>query len=300
MKQLYKALLIMLLCTTLSYGNSIPLFYQLKDSAYRRDIYPHDQTFILELLRCTNHVEPKAQTTYLQAVLKVFTNIAKGAQYISANAFNYVITQVTNLLAPFMQSAKQTMYVKDYIQHDLDMLDRLKVINRSILLNEFSYNFETFRSAPNAFLDAIAEQLIKAAQQEFELQQLRHTIMMFLEIHLNKLIWAPEDQEETWELVKTMAENLAIFVERDILDDNVYLDDLYWTLIHRYCNFLDLTHEYLDNSLFNSIKQDILTKDTLLFELEEQDECLEKRVDCVRTAVMHAEAKKQAHEYGLM
>lgn len=300
MKQLYATLFILFISSQLIQATSISSFYQLKDNAYRRDIYPHDQSFALELLRNVDQIAPQSQITYLRAILKAFTNIAKGTHYITANSFNISLTQLSEILAPQMHILQQTHYIKHHIDQHVDMLTRLQTINKNILLHGFNTNYEMFRSTPVEFIDNLALQLADIAHKELELQELRHTILTFLEIHLNKLIWAPEDQEETWNLVKTIAENLAIFVELDILDDVEYLNDVYYTLVHRYCHFLDLTHELLEYSLFSKIKQDILKQDSLIFALEEQDDCLEKRIDCVRTMVMHIEAKKQALEHGLI
>lgn len=290
------ALVCSIITSSLS-ANMLPKLYQLKDSAYRKEIYSYDQSLVGELLRKVEQVEKEQQQTYLRAVLKTFINIAKGTQFIIAQAFNDMLAYITPIFSEYMYAKKYKTYIKHNADYEIDMLSRLQTINKNILLHEFETNFNIFRTAPVDFIEGLADQLKDVAQKEIEMQQLRHTFVMFLETHLNKLIWAPEDQSETWESVKSISDNLAVLIEQNILDDLNDLDDVYWTLVHRYCQFIELTHEALDYEYFTTIKRDLAHGDTLLLELQEQDVCLEKRVECLQTTLMKAEAQKRAADY---
>jgi hypothetical protein len=271
---------------------------QCKDVAYRRDIYPYDQSFIIDLIKRTEYVsEPR---TYVRGVLKLFINIAKGTQYIVSDTFNTVLQSFADLLPTYFTTHKYQTYFKHQVIHQLDMFERLKNINTNLLLHELSTNYTNFRNSPTEFIDGLAEQLAAVQQEEMEIARLRFTFMTFLEVHLSKLIWAPDDQVGTWELVKSIAQNCSLLVEKEIIDDLNDLDDLYWTLVHRYSHFLDLTHTLLSDELFTTVKRDITQGNLLLFELEEQDSYIEKRSECLLGAVMFAEAKKKAFEKGLI
>jgi hypothetical protein len=298
MKQLY--ILVIGILAGVSTVHTEPLMdlAQCKDVAYRRDIYPYDQSLIIDLIKRTEHVaEPRV---YLRGVLKLFINIAKGTQYIVSDSFNTVLEAFVELLPAYVATHKYQSYFKNQVTHQLDMFERLKSINMHLLLHEFSVNYTNFRNDPSEFIDGLAEQLAAVAKEEMDITRLRFSLMTFLEVHLNKLIWAPDDQVATWELVKSLANNCALLVEKDILDDINDLDDLYWTLVHRYSHFLDLTHTLLNDELFTTIKRDVTQGNLLLFELEEQDSYIEKRSECLLGAVMFAEAKKKAFEKGLI
>ena len=62
----------------------------------------------------------------------------------------------------------------------------------------------------------------------------------FLEIAMAKLIWSPEEHEKIWENVKAISRQLEVLIQHNILNDANDLDDLYWTLIHRFCFFLEI------------------------------------------------------------
>jgi hypothetical protein len=280
------------ICAELFFG-----LEQCKDSAYRRDIYPFDQSLLLDLIKYANTVnEPK---TYIRAVLKFFINIAKDTYYIDAESFSTVLEQFATLLPEHFTSHAY----QDYLQHpvnQLDMLNRLKKINTQILLQNLTTNYAQMRTEPALFVDNLAQQLAQVGQEELDLARLKFTFMMFLEIHLNKLIWSPDDQIETWQLTKKIANQCAALVEKNVLDDLNDLDDLYWTLIHRYGYFVHLTHTLLNDDLFNSIKYDISRHNIHLFELEEQESCIAKRAECLLEAIMAAQAKKAAYERGII
>jgi hypothetical protein len=298
MKQLHIVVIGTLLSIPHIYAELFGSLAQCKDPAYRRDIYPFDQSFIIDLMKQTSTMtEPR---TYIRGVLKLFINIAKGAHYIDSESFNAVLRCFNELLPPYFKTTTYQTYFKHQAVHQLDMLERLKHMNATLLLHELSVNYMQFRSDPTAFIDGLAEQLAAISQEEMEIARLRFTLITFLEVHLHKLIWSPDDQVETWELTKSIADQCAMLVQKDILDDLNDLDDVYWTLIHRYGHFLDLTHTLLDDELFTTVKREITQGNLLMFELEEQDSCMEKRADCLLDAVMFAEAKKQAFEKGLI
>ncbi|HEV2916957.1 MAG TPA: hypothetical protein VGW78_04370 [Candidatus Babeliales bacterium] len=298
MKQLSLFVIGMFLYTSALHAELLSGLAQCKDVAYRRDIYPFDQSLIIDLVKCADMVEePKL---YLRGVLKLFINIAKDTHYIDSESFNTILKQFCDILPRHFTAHKYQNYFQHQTLHHYDMLDRLKAINANLLFNTLSANYTQLRTEPAAFIEGLAEHLAAVTQEEMNIARLRFTLMTFLEIHLNKLIWSPEDQEETWELTKTIANQCAMLIENNILDDLNDLDDLYWTLIHRYGYFLDLTHTLLNDEVFTTIKRDVSRNNLHMFELEEQDSCIAKRSECLLEAVMFAEAKKKAFEKGLV
>ena len=298
MKQLRILVAGVLLSTLLTRADLFLGLAQCKDIAYRRDIYPFDQSLITDLIKGIHTVsEPHA---YIRGVLKLFINIAKGAPCIDSESFSNVLQCFIDILPPYFTPNKLHANLHYSVGQQLDQFERLKQLNVSLLVHELSNRYTDFRSDPMSFIDGLAQQLALIGQTEIEIAKLRFTLMAFLEIHISKCIWSTDDQDSTWELTKKMADLCTMLVEKGILDDLNDLDDIFWTLIHRYGHFLDLTCFLLNDSVFHAIKQDINYGNLLLFSLEEQDNCIPKRAECLLDTVMFAEAKKKASEKGLI
>jgi hypothetical protein len=122
-------------------------------------------------------------------------------------------------------------------------------------------------------------------------------VLRFLEVGLSKLIWNPHEQEKTWESVKSISHHLATLMKYNIVDDLNDVDELFWTLIHRYRYFLELHNTTMPLSCYAKIKRDIRTQKLMLFELEEQEPFLQSKASCLMHTILAQEAKKRAHEY---
>ena len=141
---------------------------------------------------------------------------------------------------------------------------------------------------------------LPALSDDISAQELRHTTVRFLEVGLNKLVWHPEEYDKIWTNVKTISRQLEALMEHAIIDDANDLDDLFWTLIHRFCYFLDLSHHALPTKFFEAIKNDIATDQLLLVELEEQEALITSKRDHVLHAVRTGLARKQGVAQGLI
>lgn len=267
----------------------------LKDHNYARGIYYTDQSWLTELMKGITRTQANPRR-YIHAVLKTFTNVVKGTDCITTDSFIQTLEFLNEFLPPYMQQRHYESYTQHILERDAEIHQRLREFNRTLLLNSFNEHYDDFRTNPVTFLHNIGDILAQAAQEEVEILKLRHMLKLFLELHLGKLFWASEDNEGCWEQVKTIAYLLTNLVENNILDDLNDLDDLYWSLIHRFGHFFEYAYKNCSMTLFEAIKKDIAHGSLLLLDLEEHDTCIEKRSECLLQIVMHAEAKKRAHD----
>lgn len=227
-------------------------------------------------------------------------NMLKAAPYVNAYAALDMIEKLPHLIDPYVTHYK----FRSIFNHDnlfsLDPIDRFKKTINSMLFKKFSINFDLFKSDPEIFLDQLSEDIAQVAQEEVSMQQLKQTTIRFLEVALSKLIWSPNDQTKTWDNVKSVSNQLAALLEANIVEDLDALDDLYWTLIHRYCFFIDLTSTSLNVETYDQIKNDITNSQLLLFETEEQQEYMESKAECLSRTVLLGKAKKEAYNHGLI
>ncbi len=288
-------LVILCLCAPLNGAEPLNPLTSLKDPNYARGIYFTDQSLLTDLLQNVNRSNNNARR-YVHAVLKTFTNVVKGSDCVTTDSFIKTLQFLAESLPFYLQSRDYESYTQQIIERDLEAYQRLQGFNQAILLNTFNQNYEDFQLNPIQFLQNIADIVTQAAQEELEIQKLRNTLKIFLELHLNKLIWAYEENEGCWEQVKTIAALLTSLFENNVFDDLNDLDDLFWSLIHRFGHFFEYTYKHCSYSLFDAIKHDLAHGSLLLLDLAEQDACIIKRSECLLHTVMHAEARRRAHD----
>jgi 6-pyruvoyl-tetrahydropterin synthase len=163
-----------------------------------------------------------------------------------------------------------------------------------LLYNSFLDRFSHFKRNPNLFLNDLSQEIVKTLSKEPEhvettVDELRKTTLVFLETALSKLIWCPDDSVETWNSVKKISEQLAKLVDHKILGDSEDLNDLYVTLLERYCFFIDLASNHLPVSFYEEIKKDISAKKPALLSLAEQDEMIETKETRLRRTLAQGE-----------
>jgi hypothetical protein len=78
------------------------------------------------------------------------------------------------------------------------------------------------------------------------------------------------------------------------------LDDLFKSLLERFCHFLDLAGSDLSMDVINSIKQDIVAGKLLFLELEEQEDFIETKAERLQRALLLTEAKVRARSFGII
>lgn len=265
----------------------------LKDVHYRKEILPNNFSYLTDLIVYGNNTQQPP--TYLRSVIKMFANILKGADYVSAYAFSDLIQTFPVNLKDYFVLRKSRSYITNEAILDAHMYDRFNQTVNSALYLKFSNEYDEFKRDPNSFLQTISNEIVGLAQEEFTRGQIRQDIIRFCEIALSKMIWNPQDHIKTWDITKKISNQLASLLEHNILDDVNDLDDLYWTLLHRYCYFIELTHTDMPLHFFDDIKNDINSQKSILFALEEQDLIVAPKIECFKHTLMHAEAQARSY-----
>ena len=272
---------------------------ELKTPQYCKEILPNNFSYLTDLLQYGNDVgQPRA---YIRSVFKLFSNLLKGAEYVNAYAFSDLIDQFPSLIKQHLTAQESRTYLNNTALYDANMFDRFKATVNNMLYMKFSTEYEAFKQNPEQFLENISNDIVKTVQEEVSIEQLRQGVIRFCEVGLGKLIWSPEDQEKTWHCVKSISNRLATLLEHNILDDVNDLDDLYWTLVHRYCFFIDITNADMPVKFYQNVKNDIASQQLLLFELDEQDtNFIEPKIQFLTRTLLNAEAKSRAFEQGIL
>jgi hypothetical protein len=247
--------------------------------AYGADFLPNNFFHMIELLNYGNqHGKDRA---YVKTVIRLFSNKLKTSSYINAYTYCDLLPELTVLLEPHFT-----------INSDCTVTS-LKDIIYEIQYQSFKAQFPEFKASPETFLTKFSQQIEDAAE-------LRKLTTVFLEVSLNKLIWSPEDQFNTWLSVKLIADQLSALYKRTIIPDLEDLNGLYITLLERYCMFLDVASSHLEIATIQKIKEDINAHQTPLLSLPEQEELLETKMQRLCTVLARTETKMRARAKGMV
>lgn len=256
-------------------------------------LLPYIKTFLQQACCMDSHRE------FILVTLRLFNNKLKGAEYINASTFENFLSVLPNCFEKSIVIEKINHYLRNPYG-DETMFNRFMAITHNIMYQQFSTNYDTFKANPDQFLLRLSEEISEIAHAEAQVEQLRHTIVRFLEIALSKLVWNPYDSEQTWESVKSISNHLACLVERNILADVNQLDDLYWSLLYRYCYFIDVATPMLPSTFFKTIKEDIASHQILFLELDEQDPLMQSKLKHLQQVIFNTEAKALAQQEGII
>lgn len=256
--------------------------------SYGADFLPNNFCHFIQLLEYGKHTHQKK--AFAKSVVRLLNNKLKSSQYINAYAFAQLLEKLPNLLGDYFIIYKSS-----------GLFESLKNSIYTMLYKAFKSDFDTFKSNPTNFLDALSQEVVNTIQEkniaEASEQELRKVLLVFLEMSLNKLVWSPEDGVNTWDSVKTIAQYLTQLVEHNIFDDPDDLNDLFLTLVERYCFFMDLTSTDLSPSFYETVKNDIANQSLLLLELEEQEDYITPKRQILLRALAHAEATALAYHH---
>jgi hypothetical protein len=300
-----KRSLLALLCTALiasSVHNTECSFEaiqsDLRSPEYVSDILGGNFDYFIQLLahgKATNQ-----SRSYTRSVVKLFSNLLKGTQWVNAYAFSDMLTQLPDLIKDHFVLYRTNIILRNAALADADTLDRFNASVSTLLYTKFNNEYDSFRRDPAAFLDEITYQIIEIAEEEVTIEQLRQNVIRFLETAIGKLVWSPKDEIKTWQSVKKIALQLANLMENNIIDDINDLDDLYWSLIHRYCFLLDINATEMPVSFYEEIQQDLIAQQPLLVTLEEQEEFIERKAECLVRVLARSKAKRAAFDRGIL
>lgn len=282
-----------LLSTPISFGPHC--FNEFMQNVYNQYEYasvvlPNSMHHLLQFFEYgTTYRQPRS---YYKSVVKLFHNKIKASEYINPYAFSDMLEKINPLLRNQMVSHESHSWHK--ISSDIN----------EILYHSFVSNFPLFKASPKTFLSDLSESIVqrfqKSADEEIEIAHLQASMLRFFEISIGKLVWSPEDKEKSWHLVKKIADQLAELLEADIIANVDDLDDIYWSLVHRYCFYLDVAQTNLAPETFAYIRTDIESNPCVLFSLEEQEPFITSKKQHLLAALLDYEAKGLARERGFV
>ncbi len=270
----------------------------LNNPVYIETVLPYDLHYILVLLNHGNTTQQDRE--YSQSVLRVFANIFKRIPCINAYSLDALIQKFPVLLKNHMQPINAQTILRQVQLMDLEMVNRFQSTVNGLLFQSLSSQYDLFKKNPEQFLNTLSQSITTIAQEEIAIEQLRSTIVRFLETALNKVVWNYEAPEESWKNIKNLCKNLEQLIEHKILDDLSDLDDLYWSLLSRYCYFLKIHATLIPLSFYEFVEKDLEKDAPKIVSLEEQESFIESKKSYFTRTILECRAKYVAFQKGII
>lgn len=220
------------------------------------------------------------------------------------------IHSITNI---FHDRLKEAVWVNPYAlsnlltvygeQHELfasachDPEEVVKKILYQSLLSKFS----DLKKDPELFMSTLSKEIVTQLHHDTATTQKEtsRTITRFIEAALDKIIWDPREQLQCWNICKTIADQLATLQSAHIIASEEDLNHCYWSLVYRFCYFIETAGEHLSLTTYQAIKCDIATQATTLLTLPEREAFIRSKADYVQQVLFAAEVKVRARQEGL-
>lgn len=256
------------------------------DYNYSQKFLPFSLTHLEEFLTFTsNNEHPRL---YIQSVLKLFTQKIKTTQFINAYAFSESVSPVHKLICSTCDVTLERKSQKQVVKRCL----------YSYLLKEFS----TLKSNPDLALDNLSDQILDTLNNEnndITVSELQSSIKEFLELVLSKLIWDPSENQYIWPNVKEIAKNLEQYSQDNLLAQDA-LDELFWTLLSKFCYFIELNTPELPENFFGEILENINNEQEPLWSLPEQEVFITSKFNYLRKTLITSGIASKAYQTGLL
>jgi hypothetical protein len=269
-------------------------------------IYNH-KSYAMELSQNATHViqfmdfgnELQLGSDAMYVVWRLFYNKMKATEIVDDSV-------VLNLLDATPKHLER--YFAEY--SDVPEKNDLQFIKKqieSMILGKFTRSVDLFKREPDTFVSHLAQELAqhydseisqvrKAAAKQELVERLRHMIIRFYDTTLGKVMWNPQQPEAVWSSFTTMAQGLQRLGEYNIIKHMDDLDDLLWSLTHRFCYFLDLTGASLPLTFYERVERDLAEKSVYFLEFREQDEGVTSKKSTVLDALAQAKTRAIAYE----
>jgi len=270
------------------------------------DTLSQDGTHIIELLELGNELNLDITTVY--TCLRLFYNKIKACELVDDTVIIQVLNSMPFLLERFFHEDTQP-------ENKLLNLDFLKKMTQDMIFAQFTNHFSLFETQPQTFIANLSEQITQAMAEEVEKikqittkqnetmfmkTRLRQMVIRFFELSINKSVWQMHSYEGIWNSFLTIANGLQLLGIHKIIDHMDDLDDLLWSLVHRFAFFLDLRGSTLPPQFFEEVESDLESGAVFFLEDAELDEAIKNKKDVFIEALIHAKAKSIAFRQGIL
>lgn len=263
---------------------------------------------LVELLKISNELNLDVHTVYV--CLRLFYNKLKETEIIDDSVVLEFLRPLPYLL--------QRHFTRPKKQRKINIALFTKRIE-DVLLTKFTEQLPEFEQQPDVFISQLAQEIAAQMQQELKFTELdakqrqeqregqsrlRQLILKMVDLLLSKALWNIKSYEGIWSSFAEIGHTVQLLGVHNIIDHMDDLDDILWTLTHRFCYFLDLFGSMLPLEFYEEMEHDLLNeghKSLIPFLLiDEQDDGIKAKKEFLLEALARGKAKAIAFEQGII
>lgn len=244
---------------------------------------------------------------YLYVGTRLFYNKLKEAEIIDDTVPLQILPAFSKHLSTHFDNQQEEAQPKEN-------LDFIKKHTEEVILYKFTEHFNRFQNNPDSFIDELSHDLatfyhqqdaaktqtrIKYDSKQEILTRLRQVTIRFFELTLSKTMWNTMQPETIWPSVIAIANGLQSLAQQHIIDHMDDLDDLLWSLVHRFNYYLELTGPDLPITFYEKIENDLINKSVFFLEAKEQDEGIASKKQILIEGLLRGKTRSMAEKEGL-
>lgn len=256
-------------------------------------VLSQDGSDLVQFLDLTKEAGLEPQDAYVG--LRLFCNKLKACEIVDDSMLEQVLSALAqNMPRYFIEGSKVDAAGVDFIKKNIE----------NIILMQLTSHLDQFQKNPDIFVSDVSDQIASELHKHWKSSQKKAAVTIeakerlrmltgkLLEITLGKLVWSQQLPEMIWASFLNLANKLQMLGANKVIDHMDDLDDLLWTLTHRFCFFLDLTNGTLPLSFFDTVEQQLANKTVYFLEMAEQDKGITSKKETIIAALikgrMHA------------
>ena len=223
--------------------------------------------------------------SYCESVIDIFHQRLKESSWVNPYAFFLLLERLPEHLGSLCEE---------------NLLASQAAIARC-LRNALLNRFNELKQTPDTFITDVSQEIFMITQssdEEISVRELQHCVRRFLECSLNKIIWDPREGLEAWECFKAIADSLETLRNYGIVTDTKALNHLYWSLLYRYCYFIECAGSEVSAESYKTMQEELSLLTWL--SLEEQEDFILTKKERLKKALAEGEIKARARAHGIL
>lgn len=264
-------------------GVSLFLQQTLNHKDYSTEFLPYSFTHITQFIDFAH--TSKQSNAFTEGAFRLFLQKLKNCTFVGSDT-----------IERFLEQSEQAL-ILDLAKEDESLWKHFK----KTLSRGFKEKFSLIQHDPLGFFEFISKELSQQVTQTIiNPERTRMTFLRFLQQATDKIMWSATDAEKTWYSFKKLGYHFYILHTQKVIPDDLDANDLYWSLIERYCYFLKLSGTHLSLETCALIKEDLLKNEYPWLNHKEQESGLTTKRERLTTALLETEAKIYAHKQGII
>jgi len=256
-----------------------------------------DATHIVQFATLSDELNLDINTNYV--FLRLFYNKFKEVELVDDTVVLQLLSTLPGRIERHFSPTKAAHATTDlsFLKHHIE----------NVIVNRFTNHVTEFKTQPDIFVGNLSEEIATYCKQQIETVQqqssvsevrerLRSITIRLFELILGKLVWNPNDADAIWKSFNNIANGLQLLGNYGIVNHMDDLDDLLWSLTHRFRFFLELAGDGLPVKFYHGVEHDLGNKAVFFLEFKEQDDQITSKKEFLLDALLQAKARSIAFE----